>query len=280
MSQYRIVHTTGYSYPGGATASFNEARMTPRTSRRQLVLSSRLEISPVAWQHQYRDYWGTAAVAFEVHEPHEEMRVVATSTVDIHRIEPGDERVGWEGLLDGAVRDEFEEMLTLTSYVGPHRDVARMAASVRERAETPGEAVAEIVERIRRRVNYIPGVTQVQTLAREVWDQGAGVCQDLAHVTLGALRSIGIPARYVSGYVVQKDEPVVGETMVGESHAWIQYWDGDWYGYDPTNRNEPRGTHVEVAVGRDYADVPPLKGIYTGAGESSMFVSVEMTRLT
>lgn len=280
MSQYRIVHTTGYSYPDGATASFNEARMTPLSSRRQLVLSSRLEIQPVAWQLQYRDYWGTSAVAFEVHEPHDMLRVVATSTVDIHSVEREAGPVGWDGLLDDAVRDKFEEMLTPTDYVVPHRDVAKLARSVRESAEDPGAAVIQIVERIRQRVNYIPGITQVQTRAREVWEHGAGVCQDLAHLTLGALRSIGIPARYVSGYVVQKEEPPVGETMVGESHAWIQFWDGDWRGYDPTNQREPMGTHVEVAVGRDYADVTPLKGIYTGGAESSMFVAVEMTRLT
>lgn len=280
MSQYRIVHTTGYTYPDGATASFNEARMTPLTSRRQLVLSSRLDISPVAWQHNYRDYWGTSAVAFEVHEPHDEMRVVAMSTVDIHALDHDEEPVSWEDLDDANLRDDFEEMYALTPYVAPHRDVARLAEGVRGSADTPAQAVFEIVRRIRERVNYIPGITQVQTTASEVWEHGAGVCQDLAHVTLGALRSIGVPARYVSGYVVQKEEPEVGETMVGESHAWIQFWDGEWRGYDPTNQSEPRGTHVEVAVGRDYSDVPPLKGIYTGAAGSTMFVSVEMTRLT
>ncbi len=280
MSQYRIVHTTGYTYPGGATQSFNEARMTPLTSRRQLVLSSKLDIQPVAWQHPYRDYWGTSTVTFEVHEPHEELRVVATSTVDIHSVGHDGASAGWDGLEDPRVRDGFVEMFTLTPYVTPHPDVARIARSVRETAADPREAVVAIVRRIRERVNYIPGVTKVTSRAAEVWGHNAGVCQDIAHITLGALRSIGIPARYVSGYVVQKDDPPVGEAMVGESHAWVQFWDGEWVGYDPTNQSEPRGTHVEVAVGRDYADVPPLKGIYTGPAGSTMFVSVEMTRLT
>lgn len=280
MSQYRIVHTTGYSYPEGATRSFNEARMTPLTSRRQLVLSSKLDIQPVAWQHSYRDYWGTSAVTFEVHEPHEELRVVATSTVDIQAVVSTAEPVGWEGLEDPLVHDDFAEMYTLTPYVTPHRDVAKLARAVRGTAQDPREATREIVRRIRERVSYIPGVTKVTSRAAEVWDQGAGVCQDIAHLTLGALRSIGIPARYVSGYVVQIQDPPVGEAMVGESHAWVQFWDGEWIGYDPTSQTEPRGTHVEVAVGRDYADVPPLKGIYTGPAGSTMFVSVEMTRLT
>ena len=278
MSQYRIVHTTGYSYPEGATASFNEARMTPLTSKRQLVLGSRLDITPVAWQHSYRDYWGTATVAFD--EPHDELRVVATSTVDIDPVEIDAEAATWEQLEDPALRDREVEMLALTPYVRPHRDVIKLAAAARDKGLSPHETVLEIVRRLREKVNYIPGVTKVQTTAKEVWEEGAGVCQDLAHLSLGALRCIGIPARYVSGYVVQKQAPEVGETMVGESHAWIQYWDGYWRGFDPTSQSEPQGSHVEVAVGRDYSDVAPLKGIYTGAGGSTMFVSVEMTRLT
>lgn len=280
MSQYRIVHTTGYRYGGGATDSFNEARMTPLTSRRQLVLSSRLEITPVAWTHAYRDYWGTSAVAFEVHERHQELKVVATSTVDIHEVERAGEPLGWDGLTNPDLRDQLVEYLTQTSYVRPHRDVIRIAESVRARAATPGEAVVELVRRLRERVEYLPGVTKVHTLADEVWDARAGVCQDIAHLTLGGLRHIGIPARYVSGYVVQRTDPDVGEAMVGESHAWIQYFDGEWLGYDPTNEGEPRGSHVEVGFGRDYSDVAPLKGIYTGSGGADMYVSVEMTRLT
>lgn len=280
MSQYRIVHTTGYRYGGGATDSFNEARMTPLTSRRQLVISSRLEITPVAWTHAYRDYWGTSAVAFEVHERHPELKVVATSTVDIHEVERATEPIGWEGLADPDLRDRLVEYLTQTSYVRPHRDVIRIAESVRKQAATPGDAVVELVRRIREQVEYLPGVTQVHTLAEEVWGARAGVCQDIAHLTLGGLRHIGIPARYVSGYVVQRANPDIGEAMVGESHAWIQYYDGEWLGYDPTNQGEPRGSHVEVGFGRDYSDVAPLKGIYTGSGGADMYVSVEMTRLT
>lgn len=280
MSQYRIVHKTGYRYHGGANDSFNEARMTPLTSRRQLVLSSKLDISPVAWTHSYRDYWGTSTVAFEVHERHSELRVSAISTVDIHEMTRTREPVGWEGLADPNLADRFVELLTLTSYVRPNRDVVRIADSVRKSAATPEEAVAELTRRIRQRVAYVPGVTQVHTLANEVWERGAGVCQDIAHLTLGGLRYLGIPARYVSGYVVQRPNPEIGEVLVGESHAWIQYFDGEWLGFDPTNEAVPSGTHVEVGFGRDYSDVAPLKGIYTGTGGSEMYVSVEMTRLT
>ena len=274
MSQYRIVHTTGYRYDGGANDSFNEARLTPLTSRRQLVLSSRLDITPVAWTHPYRDYWGTSP------ERHAELKVVSTSTVDIHDAVPAVESIGWAGLADPDLRDKHVEYLTLTAYTRPHREVVRLAESVRRHAATPTDAVIELTRKLRERVDYVPGVTKVSTTADEVWDHGAGVCQDIAHLAIGALRHIGVPTRYVSGYLVLNKDPEVGALMVGESHAWIQYFDGGWLGFDPTNQSVPSGTHVEVGFGRDYADVAPLKGIYTGSSGSEMYVSVEMTRLT
>jgi transglutaminase-like putative cysteine protease len=119
----------------------------------------------------------------------------------------------------------------------------------------------------------------VSTRATAVWEAGAGVCQDLVHLGLGALRSVGIPARYVSGYVMPAVNPVVGEATTGESHAWLQYWDGAWVGLDPTNNTSPGDFHVEVGVGRDYFDVTPLKGVYSGSQASDLFVEVEMTVL-
>ena len=99
------------------------------------------------------------------------------------------------------------------------------------------------------------------------------------HLGLGALRGVGIPARYVSGYVMPSADPVVGEARTGESHAWLQYWDGAWVGLDPTNDTAPGDFHVEVGVGRDYFDVTPLKGVYSGSQSSDLFVEVEMTVL-
>ena len=105
------------------------------------------------------------------------------------------------------------------------------------------------------------------------------MCQDVAHIAIGALRSIGIPARYVSGYLHPRLDPVVGEPVSGESHAWVEWWDDGWRGFDPTNDTEPGDRHVIVALGRDYNDVKPLSGIFSGSGTSSMFVDVQVTRL-
>ena len=114
-------------------------------------------------------------------------------------------------------------------------------------------------------VEYVPGATEVTTDAADAWDAKRGVCQDMAHLALGVLREARIPARYVSGYLHPSPDPVVGEEVTGESHAWIEWWDDGWLGFDPTNDPTRRRQHVLVARGRDYEDVPPLRGIYSRA---------------
>jgi transglutaminase-like putative cysteine protease len=101
----------------------------------------------------------------------------------------------------------------------------------------------------------------------------------MAHLVIGGLRQLGIPARYVSGYLHPDSEPQIGENVRGESHAWIEWWDGSWRGWDPTNDTAPADRHIIVATGRNYADVKPLSGIFTGAGKSTMSVDVQVTRL-
>ncbi len=275
--QLRIRHTTGYAYEEPAAASYNEARMTPLTTQDQYVLRSRLEVTPTAWSQEYRDYWGTVVTAFEVHEPHEELTVVSTCTVETtpHRVDA--ERVGWEAL--PAVADEYCEYLVADDWVRPADGLVPRLDDLRAGAATPGDYATSVFGVVHEHLRYLPGVTEVTTTAAQAWDAGAGVCQDLAHVTLGALRHAGVPARYVSGYLHPSPDPVVGETVAGESHAWVEYWDGDWRGFDPTNAVEPGERHVVVARGRDYADNPPLRGIYSTEGGSELFVSVEITRL-
>ena len=108
---------------------------------------------------------------------------------------------------------------------------------------------------------------------------GQGVCQDMAHLTVALLREVGLPARYVSGYLHPQPEAQPGDEMEGQSHAWVQYWAGEWLACDPTNQAQVGERHVLVATGRDYGDVPPLKGIYSGAPSSTMEVNVTVTRL-
>jgi transglutaminase-like putative cysteine protease len=143
----------------------------------------------------------------------------------------------------------------------------------------PDEAAAAISARVREHVTYMPGATGVRTNAQEAWDKGQGVCQDMAQLTVALLRAAGLPARYVSGYLHPDVHAEPGRAAVGQSHAWVEYWAGSWIPLDPTSGAEVGERHVVVARGRDYTDVPPLKGLYHGPPDSDMEVTVEVTRL-
>lgn len=275
--QLRIKHTTGYRYQEGAIASFNEARMTPITTSDQLVLRSRVEVAPTPWSMEYRDYWGTIVTAFEVHEPHDELLVVASSTVQTSGAAPAGHQVGWDVV--GDMRDELVEFLAISDWVAPPDDLLGDLQEARGRAQTPSDYAHAVCDFINDQVQYVEGATEVTSTGADAWAARSGVCQDFAHVTLGVLREAGIPARYVSGYLHPKKDATIGEEVVGESHAWIEWWDGDWVGFDPTNDRPAGAQHVIVARGRDYDDLPPLRGIYSTRGDSELFVSVDVTRL-
>lgn len=275
----RVVHSTGYRYEGGATSSFNEARMTPLSDQDQAVLHSRLEITPAAWTHTYLDYWGSAVTGFEVHERHDELRVVATSTVDVHRRLDRDVSATWEDLREPRLRSEFSEYLQSGPLVAPAEELGALVAELAAAAPTPHALVVAVDELVTERIRYLPGVTSVKTTAAEVWETGAGVCQDLSHLLIGALRAAGVPARYVSGYLMVDGDGIVDEPTTGESHAWVEYWAGSWVGIDPTNAGEVADHHIVVGHGRDYSDVAPLRGIFTGGPAVDMFVEVQVTRL-
>lgn len=277
----RIVHRTGYQYEGGgASSSYNEARMTPRPSLDQQVLHTRVEISPAAWTLTYQDYWGTSVTAFEVHDRHERLTVTSSATVDVQRSPAAGEGLTWEELRSEAVRAAQQEFLQVSDQVRPPDDLLAHVEALAADADTPREFVTAVIEHIHREIKYVPGATGVHTRAAEAWRHRAGVCQDISNLTIGCLRSLAIPTCYVSGYLMPTPEPQVGDTHKGESHAWIRWWDGAWIGADPTNDVVPGERHVEVAQGREYGDVPPLRGIFTGSGTSSMFVEVELTRLS
>lgn len=145
-------------------------------------------------------------------------------------------------------------------------------------APNPREAVASAVRAVRDQIAYEPGITSVSTRASEAWLARRGVCQDFTHATLATLRALGIPSRYVSGYL-HTEEPAPGRTLVGESHAWLECWDGQWHAVDPTNDRSVGSALVVVARGRDYADVPPIIGIFAGGPGASQRVEVNITQV-
>lgn len=275
----RINHTTSLRYDGPVAASYNEARMTPSTGHEQYVLHSRLDVAPSPWTYTYTDYFGTPVTAFEVHERHEELVVTSTSTVDVVRYVQRPGEVGWDDLADPDVYESYAEMLDVSHWVRPGDELAGWVEERRGAGVAPGALAREVCERVHAEIRYVPGSTEVHTTAAEAWEAREGVCQDISHLTIGALRSAGIPARYVSGYLHPHRDPQVGETVTGESHAWVEWWDGDWIGYDPTNAVVPGDRHVMIGHGRDYGDVAPLRGIFAGSTADDMSVEVQVTRL-
>ncbi|GAA1859267.1 transglutaminase N-terminal domain-containing protein [Microbacterium koreense] len=275
----RIEHTTGYSYPGDVSASYNEARMLPSSTDSQFVLSSQLDIEPSASVNQYYDYFGTRVAAFDVLSSHSELSITSRSLVEVRPqpIEHAD--TTWEELRREAQRNvTVSEHLTQTPRTKPHDGVVDLARSVAARHEHPGHAAHAIAEAIGGEMEYMFGITGVHSTAAEAWTQRKGVCQDIAHITIGALRAVGIPARYVSGYLHPHPQPLIGDSVTGESHAWVEWFAGDWQGFDPTNNIEIGDRHVLVGHGRDYNDVPPLRGVYAGPHKGELHVQVTITR--
>ena len=276
----RITHRTGYRYAEVVEASFNEVRMTRMSAEGQLLLRRPLDVLPAAPIQSYTDYWGAHVEAFDVHVPHRMLEIVAISTVDTPPLPPYRAGGSWLQVHDPVVQDRFVEFLRSTTYVDDAaQDPDRAWIVERMREEKDPESAAHLATyEVRRRIGYQPGVTDVSTTAAQAWRSGHGVCQDFTHATLSLLRGAGIPARYVSGSL-PTEEPAVGEPVVGESHAWVEYWDEGWHAIDPTNDRAVGSAHVIVARGRDYADVPPLKGIYAGGQSEGLGVSVEITQL-
>ena len=280
-ARLRVRHVTDYRYDVPVTASYNELRVTPRTGPAQVVLEARLEVTPVGRVLDYVDYFGTVVHVLDLRVPHRSLVIVGTAVVetgwpvDVTRSQD----LTWDDVRSEPFIDPFVEYLQPTAYT-PH-DVRIVAAGERLVGQCePRNAPLVVGEWVRESIRYAPGTTEVHTSALEALEAGSGVCQDFAHIAIAVLRSAGVPARYVSGYLHPKAEAAIGETVTGESHAWIEAWDGDaWAAHDPTNGRTVARDHVLVATGRDYADVAPVKGVYAGGGSSSLGAAVEITRL-
>lgn len=280
MNRLRITHKTGFHYGGEVTASYNEARMLPTSGDGQLVLYSNLEILPISAHHSYVDYWGSRVSSFEILTPHKDLSLTATSLVEVRPRDHPEHSLSWAELAEAAERAiEYVEQRKQTRRTEPPAEVVALAREIADGTGDPCAAALAIGVKIGESVEYMQGVTGVHTTATEAWAHRKGVCQDIAHLTLGALRAVGIPARYVSGYLHPKPNAAIGETVAGESHAWVEWFCGDeWRGFDPTNQIDIGDRHVTIGRGRDYNDVPPLRGVYAGPFKSTLFVKVEITR--
>lgn len=279
-ARYRICHTSSYRYDRAVTASFNEVRQTPAASPWQIPMESALRVDQSSWHYRYIDYWGTSVRVFEAQTPHRELVVEVDSLVEVDRSRRAKltEPMAWTDVRAAETVDRFEEYLAIRAFTAPPLELADLADSLAADLDPDGTARA-IGHAVHNTMTYLPGSTGVHTLAAEAWEAGSGVCQDYAHLVVGALRHVGIPARYVSGYLHPRSEPEIGEQVSAESHAWVQWWLGEWVDHDPTNLADVAERHVQVGVGRDYGDVPPIKGIVAGSPVTTdLEVHVEITR--
>lgn len=275
----RIEHRTTMQYSGTVHASYNEVRVTPRDLDRQLAISHRIDVHPHTSLYRYVDAWETIVHAFDVQEAHGTLVVTGTSIVESSDARPPGPEVGWEELGSEEISDDLCEFLCESSRVSADTAIAETALELRA-SRTPAEAIAATCEWIHTTFEYQTGSTTVSTTASEVFQARRGVCQDFAHLGIALLRSMGIPARYVSGYLHPAPDAERGRTYAGESHAWLEAWVGEWRPLDPTTGVPVGERHVLVGRGRDYADVAPLKGIYHGAAAEAVKVEVELERLT
>ena len=289
---YRISHTTSYLYTDLVGHSYNEARLLPRRCPQQNLLSARLEISPDESDFRVReDFFGNQVAYFSITEPHREFSVSAISEVKI--VNPAPQlnlppNTSWEAVRDMLMQDHRNDVLdarqfTLDSpYILKSPDLAAYA----QPAFTPGrpllDAVRELMQHIHRDFVFDPQFTSVATPLQTVLEHRRGVCQDFAHLAIGCIRSHGLAARYVSGYIETLPPPGM-EKLVGAdaSHAWFSVFlpEAGWMDFDPTNNQVPNDQHITLAWGRDYGDVTPLKGVVFGGLSHELQVSVEVERL-
>ena len=270
----KVTHSTAFQYESEVLASFNEARMTPINFSGQYLIQHSFKVSPDATLFEYQDYFETHVKSFDVQSPHTSLTIVADSIVETHSQASEPSPISWELLDDPLFQDEFDEYLHHSNLV----DAITPDFTLRDEP-TPLDAVNLLNSHIRERITYTSGVTHVYSPASEAWSKGAGVCQDFTHASLSILRAAGIPARYISGYLYTGDGEV-GKTVVGESHSWVEAWVGAWLPFDPTNGRPVAEDHIVVAKGRDYHDVSPLKGIFSGGASRKTDVVVALTRLS
>ena len=260
-------------------SSYNEVRMTPRATRNQILLSSSISISPRSTLYSYYDYFSTYVTAFDLHKRHDYLEILANSHVEIFAYSDIDAPCEWGLLGSEIILDDFAEYLMLGAYTEITDETYGVTRDLIRSAPTPQLGLHNALEWIASSMEYGRGITHVQTSAQDALAVKVGVCQDFSHVAIAALRAGGIPARYVSGYLSPGSTENVGEAAVGESHAWIEAWLGNWIGIDPSNQvNRIDERYVAVAKGRDYGDVTPFSGIYFGGSSSPPMVTVTITR--
>lgn len=281
--RFDIRYLTCFSYPEAVRESHNVLRACPSSDARQELLSYRVATTPAARVFSYVDYWGTRVDLFGIAAPHTRLEVMVEATVHTRETGPLTACPRLTSLRDTDFLDEHQEYLEPSPHTRWSETLRRDAEI---RAANAGDDVVGAVLALHRAaatsLTYVPGSTYVGMDVNEVFARKTGVCQDYAHLMVAMCRSVGIPARYVSGYLPTALGPratsATPNTADITTHAWTEVAipGAGWWGLDPTNQQEVGASHVKIAHGRDYDDVAPLRGIYHGPAAHRLDVSVKM----
>ncbi|MGD8567957.1 MAG: transglutaminase family protein [Gammaproteobacteria bacterium] len=289
---YKITHTTTYQYSKPVSVCHNEARFKPLSTFYQRCLESQVIIDPPPADYRERtDFFGNQVAYFAIQEAHRTLRVTAVSTVKTlpEGRDPGSySNLTWQHIAQSLIDGRDGDILDARQYKlnSPLIIVNQELASYAERSFLSHslivDAVQDLMERIHRDFTYDPHFTTIATPILEVLKHRRGVCQDFAHLAIACIRSMGLAARYVSGYIETRP-PKGQQRLIGAdaSHAWFSVYvpKMGWIDFDPTNNQMPMDRHVTVAVGRDYRDVTPLKGIIFGGGKHKLDVAVDVENM-
>lgn len=282
---FEIKHVTQYHYAEPVRESTMELWMQPQKSASQRLVSFALEIDPTAQLFSYADYFGNAVYHFDVPQSHDRLAITARSAVETQAPAPLPDRLDrheWDRLRSDFVRGECFD------YLRPHGFVETTATLLdfmakegvdQIRHNDPLSAVRDLNSLLYKAFGYEPGVTEADSPIDLALEAKRGVCQDFAHIMIAICRHWGLPARYVSGYLFT--ERALGDRSDPDAtHAWLEVFLPSlrWVGFDPTNNMLTGERHIAVAVGRDYRDVPPSRGVYKGEADSDLAVGVQVRR--
>jgi len=283
--RYKATHSTRYRYDAVVSQCQSEVRLTPRALPWQALLESRIQATPEpAAIEAHKDYFGNDVTTFTILESHDRFTIVSTSTVDVEpRPAPPATDTPWEAVRDELAAHTRPETLEAFEYVfdSPFVIAGPELAAYGRKSFPAGRGVLEGIEDLAHRIHseftYEPNATSIDTPLLETLKARRGVCQDFSHVMIGALRSLHLSARYVSGYLRSGADYQGAEA----SHAWVSvYLPGSgWLDIDPTNDLRPGTGHVTLGWGRDYGDVSPIRGVILGGGAHSLRVHVDVVRL-
>lgn len=286
-----VLHETAYDYAPMVRTAQHMAHLRPLQTPRQKLLAHSLRITPApAQQSEALDVYGNTRSFFSLQHAHERLHVVADSTVATSAAPAPTDSLPWQDAAErmryhrDARYDPAAEFLFASPYVPRDDAFARYALASFAEGRPQLEAARELMQRIHADFEYAPAATDVNTPALEALALRRGVCQDLAHVMLGCLRSLGLPARYVSGYLLTEPPPGQPRLVGGDaSHAWVSVYlpaaagGGAWVDLDPTNDRTPGEDYVTLAIGRDYSDVSPMRGVIHGGAHHTLKVAVTVT---